>query len=240
MRTHLLTLLTIVAIANVTPAPAARISRDDPTLAAAHSPRNSTLPVLTVDANVLVTNRAPFQSFPDHLQQTLSDARFVQNVTDSLVAERFFTGPLLPVAGPLRVVIVQPAELALLQTRGITIKDVEDIAYNNYIVYTIFWLGCIGRSIVNGTEVAYIEAESRNWVAMRRDIEALWVKRGGAKQGGFAANAFHPHIVIAESNLDAVPDDSVEGDGHCVAQTRNEDPVGITIQQLPEPPALSM
>jgi len=179
-----------------------------------------TLPVYTVDARLLITNNAPFESFPDRLQQTVQPLS--QNITDAMNGAGLFTGHLVN-PGVARTVIVEPAEVQALAAVGITMKDIEGVAYNNYIAYTIFEFGCIGRQTSGDEEVAYIETSARTWDNMRKDLEKMYKKKNGPK-GGFVAANFHPHMTIGESSPGYF-DDADVGVGVCVAGTRHEDPV---------------
>jgi len=181
-----------------------------------------TLPVYTVDARVLITNNAPFQSFPDRLQQTVQP--LTQNITDAMNDSGLFEKHLIN-PGIARTVIIQPAEVQALAAVGITMKDIESVAFNNYIAYTIFSFGCIGRQTSGGEEVAYIETVARTWDNMRKDLEKMYKKKKGVR-GGFVAANFHPHMTIGESSPGYF-DDADVGVGSCVAGVRHEDPVVV-------------
>lgn len=179
-----------------------------------------TLPVYTIDARVLITNNGAFQSFPDRLQQTVEP--LTQNITDAMNDSGLFTRHLVN-PGVARTVIVEPAEVRALATVGITMKDIEAVAFNNYIAYTIFAFGCIGRQSSGDEEVAYIETSARTWNNMRTDLEKMYKKKKGTK-GGFVAANFHPHMTIGESSPGYF-DDADVGAGTCVAGVKHEDPV---------------
>jgi hypothetical protein len=193
-------------------------------------------PLFKVDAHLLVTNTEPFRAMTDRLQQTLPTG-YTTNVTDAINAytPQLFSQPLINAnKAEARVYIISPTEFKALQAVGVTMKEVVDIAYNNYIAYTIFTLGCIGKYVdPSGAEVAYIQTKARTWDNMRRDIDNLFKKKGGKK--GYAAQPFYPHIVIGETQPGVVKDDNYVGNGVCVADTKNEDPIGIGLQVIPNP-----
>ena len=201
-------------------------------------PLTESRPVFKVDAHLLITNSGPYQSTTDRLQQTLLPG-YTRNVTEALNSHpsRFFSKPLVNSnANAANVLIISPTEYRALTAVGVTMQEIEDIGFNNYIAYTIYSLGCIGKYTdkKSGAEVAYIETKARTWDNMRRDIDGLYKRKGG--RGGFVGLPWTPHIVIGETHPGLVVDDIGVGKGVCVADTSNEDPIGIGIMQKPNIP----
>jgi len=162
-------------------------------------PVHTQRPSYTIDGHLMETNWQPFQSFPDRLQQTLNRTAIL-NLTDAFndLSPPLFTQPLI-VPEEARVVVISEAEFKQLQTVGITMSDVEKIAFNRYMQYTIMKAECFGIFKHHGSEddgVVYLRLSARVWTYIREDVEKLYIKKGGEK-GGFDKNKFWPHVTVS-------------------------------------------
>jgi hypothetical protein len=171
-------------------------------------------PAYQIDYHLIQTNLEPFKSFPDRLQQTLV-TKYSYNITEAFNDSGLFSKPLIH-PGTARVVIVSPDEFTLLQTVGITMKEVVDIAYNNYIAYTIMRAECFGRQDEQGESVAFLRLSARTWNNIRRDVEGLWLKKGG-EAGKFDKDAWWPHMTLGESTPNYFNNDLVGQQEGCFA-----------------------
>jgi len=198
-------------------------------------------PTYAVDGRLLQTGKVRFVHHDDLLQQTLN-GEYTRNLTDALnrdgagSSSSLSARPLYHTGRLARVEIISPREFLLLQSVGITMVDVDAIAYNNYIVYTIFKVLCMGRTeAVNARgeleEVEWLRVSSRNWEYMRRDVERLWRSKGGEEKGGFVATDYWPHITFATSNADGESRvlDEMVGREDCFADTTTGSPFPLYI-----------
>jgi len=108
-------------------------------------------------------------------------------------------------------------------------NEVEDIAYNNYIQYTIINLGCIKKTTVGAATIASIEAKARTIDAIRKDVEKLFLSKNGQK-GAFSATAYSAHITIgasADQWTEIDLNQALKLTGVCVADAIPGDPMSV-------------
>lgn len=187
----------------------------------------SARPKYTIDGNLMVTNWDPFKSFPTHLQQTLK-AKYSLNLTDAFNNDHIFNKELQH-PGYARVIIVSPQEFDELQKVGITMQEVDAIALNHYIQYTIMTAECFGmQEDENGDGVVFLRVKARTWDAMRKDIEDLYVERGG--KDGFHKEDFWPHMTVSgTANGLEVDDWKVAREKGCFADVEVGDIWGLVM-----------
>lgn len=101
--------------------------------------------------------------------------------------------------GEAHITVVTPPEYVFHLRDYIKLSEINEIAEKNLIQSSeIRYLGIgSGRKIVDGKEeeTFFVIVESNRLLEIRKQIEALYIKRGG-NSDFFKADAFHPHITI--------------------------------------------
>jgi len=176
---------------------------------------SSTRLSFTVDSNFMMTNRVPFVSHPDRLQQTLNTT-FLGSLTDALNRSGLFT-VRLTTAIDAHALIVTPSEFKRLQTLGITMDELEVIAKRDYIAYTEIATLCLAHQRLQQDEVVFLRVQAKEWRKVRQDIADLVAQKLGADTdakgpGIFDPFNYSPVIVVAYSGTKGWVEEDLGGD----------------------------
>jgi hypothetical protein len=170
---------------------------------------NASLPEYPLVQRVLNTNLVPFQPLPDRLQQRFN-VKYIHKLLYHVNQDRRLTEKLKPLPEAF-VRVITPEEVKILGRKGVTIDEINTIAYNRYIVYAQVDVDCLAITRVPGNTAVYLRVHSPNWRAIREDVEALFYERGGTP-AEFRAAHTHPHLTIGYTNPGMMDDDDVAKD----------------------------
>jgi len=121
------------------------------------------------------------------------------------------------------ITVINPQEYGdVLSKAGVTMDEIDNIAKRHRIQNASFKVLCMGKAHVpvNGKPdtVFFLVVSAPSLVKIRKDVERLYVKKGG-EPSLFEAEAFWPHITVGFTIRDVflLPDDHVyKGTNTCI------------------------
>lgn len=126
--------------------------------------------------------------------------------------------------GESHITVITPVEYDNVLKTKININEINAIAARERIQKTAFEIVCIGKGSVkiqNKEESTfYIVVNSPGLLKVRREIQQLFIKNGGAKEA-FIPENYHPHITLGFTKRDLHESDGIiKNKKSCVADVK--------------------
>ena len=90
----------------------------------------------------------------------------------------------------------------------VTIEEIDHIARRMNIQASKFKVVCLGRGTKDDMSTYYVVVKSEDLLNIRKEIETLFIKKGGEKRK-FRAENFFPHITVGFTKRDLHESDGV-------------------------------
>ncbi len=125
--------------------------------------------------------------------------------------------------GEAHITVITPVEYwNALRPQGVSMSEINDIARTMDIQGSDFNILCLGRgsASINGVteHTFYVVVESTDLMNLRREIEKLFVSKGGSL-GKFDATKYYPHITLGFTSRDLFESDGVFKDSNsCIGR----------------------
>lgn len=119
--------------------------------------------------------------------------------------------------GEAHITVITPVEYYDTLREKITIEEINKIAQDLGIQSSKFSASCIGRGTVKldgeSESTYYVVVSSKSLIRIRKEVERLFISRGGDRSKFFATN-YHPHITLGYTKRDLHESDGVIKDLH--------------------------
>ena len=126
--------------------------------------------------------------------------------------------------GESHITVITPIEYDNVLKKKVSINEINAIAARGKIQNTAFEIVCIGKGSVKIQDkeesTFYIVARSPELLKIRKDVQQLFIKKGGAKEA-FNPDNYYPHITLGFTKRDLHESDGIIKDKKsCIADVK--------------------
>ena len=113
--------------------------------------------------------------------------------------------------GEAHITVITPIEFSGTLKRLVTQEEIDQMAINRNIQGSSFDVTCLGSGKAGRDATYFIVVESSDLLEIRKDVQKLFVHRGGDPLA-FDPSSFHPHITLGFTSRDLHQADGVVKD----------------------------
>lgn len=126
--------------------------------------------------------------------------------------------------GESHITVITPVEYDNVLKGKVSINEINAIAAREKIQKTAFEIVCIGKGSVKLQDkeesTFYIVARSPGLLKIRKEVQQLFIKKGGAKEA-FNPDNYYPHITLGFTKRDLHENDGIIKDKKsCIADVK--------------------